>query len=166
MCLRLVSDMWMHDMRMCVVLFIHLAAPVMNLLGDHGWEDSILTFVPNTSEIALHGISTEINKLIWKSSSQGLLKAQQAAGIPVEKLIFKDAKLRTFIFMVQVFLLLLVDVMETHPLDVISVGTNMGWIWIVASTTFTSCMKAQAFVVINLKSTHTTTSLKNFSSHD
>ncbi|CAD7934206.1 unnamed protein product [Amoebophrya sp. A25] len=58
-----------------------LAMPVLEILGEE-WKNSILTFVPNTAEIALNGLSTEINK---------------EKLIPIEKLIFKDAKLRTFI---------------------------------------------------------------------
>lgn len=85
-----------------------LAEPILNYLTDQAAlegrgsaaENAVLTFVPNTAEIALNGLASEINNLIWKrSSNPWRVMAQPSATsyIPVEKVIFKDARLRTFI---------------------------------------------------------------------
>ncbi|CAD7969535.1 unnamed protein product [Amoebophrya sp. A120] len=97
-----------------------LAAPVLDSIANC-WETSVLNFVPNTAEIALTGLSIEINNLIWQrmksssptnaefgfnfssntasnaTNSSNSINQRQQCQIPVEKLIFKDAKLRTFI---------------------------------------------------------------------
>ena len=66
----------------------HLAHQVWDAV-KHQLQNTVFSFIPNTAELAFYGMVQELEKLAHQQHSE--------ARIRVEKLIYKDAKLRTFI---------------------------------------------------------------------
>ncbi len=72
-------------------------------------QHSIFSYIPNTSEISFHGLIEELNKLIFERSYDQVLQSgiehisnqeiieMMRKKITVEKIIFKDLAIRTFI---------------------------------------------------------------------
>ena len=66
----------------------HLAHQVWDAVKND-LSHTVFSFIPNTAELAFYGMIQELEKTARKESSENRIR--------VEKLIYKDAKLRTFI---------------------------------------------------------------------
>jgi amidophosphoribosyltransferase len=86
----------------------NLASRLFKELG-HNTERTVFSYIPNTSEISFHGLIEELNKLIFQRSYDQVLQSgiehisnqeiieMMRKKITVEKLVFKDQAIRTFI---------------------------------------------------------------------
>ncbi len=84
-----------------------LALPVLQML-DFNIDDTVFSFIPNTAEVAFLGLTKGLEKIVNQRKQEQILKlgkniTQEAVSAildhqpRIEKMVVKDAKLRTFI---------------------------------------------------------------------
>lgn len=83
----------------------NLADKVLNAI-DHDLKNTIVSFIPNTAEIAFYGLikgledylnDTKIQKITSKEMSEEEMRELLGRRVRIEKLAIKDVKMRTFI---------------------------------------------------------------------